>query len=83
MPRPAVISNLLDLLDGVYVNLGVAEDVLLEEVLKGAESEARLPFELPASMDAVRMQRPDLPCDSDNPLFEMGSNSRGGRRPSR
>jgi beta-glucosidase len=76
MMRPAVISKLLDLLDGLYVELGVADDVLIEQVLQRGDCEATLPFELPSSMDAVRQQRPDLPCDSRNPLFEIGTNYR-------
>ncbi len=76
MPRPAVISNLMALLDGIYVEMGVDEDVLINEVLASTATEASLPFELPSSMDAVRAQRPDLPGDSDHPLFELGSNHR-------
>ncbi|MCY3978345.1 MAG: hypothetical protein OXG23_09620 [Chloroflexi bacterium] len=33
---------------------------------------ANLPFELPSSMAAVRAQKPDLPHDSDDPLFPYG-----------
>ena len=29
----------------------------------------RLPFELPSSMEAVRQQKPDVPYDSQHPLF--------------
>jgi beta-glucosidase len=31
-----------------------------------------LPVELPRSMDAVLLQRPDLPHDSTTPLFAYG-----------
>ena len=33
---------------------------------------AKLPFELPSSMEAVRKQKEDLPYDSENPLFPFG-----------
>jgi beta-glucosidase len=33
---------------------------------------ARLPFELPSSMEAVRRQKEDVPYDSENPLFPFG-----------
>jgi len=71
MPRPAVLTGLMDFLDGVYVDLGVADEILLQVILEGQETEGRLPFELPSSMEAVRSQRPDLPCDSQDPLFPI------------
>ncbi len=33
----------------------------------------KLPIELPSSMDAVRAQKPDVPCDSEDPLFSYGA----------
>jgi beta-glucosidase len=35
----------------------------------------KLPFELPSSKDAVRRQLPDVPCDSERPLFPLGHGS--------
>ncbi|WP_260146941.1 glycoside hydrolase family 3 C-terminal domain-containing protein [Streptomyces sp. CEV 2-1] len=35
--------------------------------------EGRLPFELPRSMEAVRASRPDVPDDTENPLFPHGA----------
>ena len=32
----------------------------------------KLPFELPSSMEAVRKQKPDVPRDSEQPLFAFG-----------
>lgn len=37
-----------------------------------ARPEGRLPFELPSSMAAVRAQKPDVPHDSENPLYPYG-----------
>ncbi len=77
MSRPAVITDIIDQLDGVYVELGVADDLLLSTILEGLDTEGRLPFELPVSMAAVKNQRSDLPCDSENPLFPIRSDYRG------
>jgi beta-glucosidase len=76
MSRPAILTNLIDLVDGVYVDLGVAEDIVLEILTQQHETEAKLPFELPSSMESVEAQRSDLPADSENPLFALGSDYR-------
>jgi len=77
MSRPAIVANLLPLLDGLYVDFGVADDILLDVLTGSGEADATLPFELPSSMEAVRGQRADLPCDSDAPTFRCGTNYRG------
>ena len=76
MTRPAILTNLMGLLDGVYVILGVADDIMLEVITSGAETTATLPFELPSSMSAVASQRSDVPQDSHEPLFSLGHSSR-------
>ena len=50
----------------------VADAPLLDVVFGHHRELGRLPFELPTSMDAVRRQLPDLPDDSDEPLFPRG-----------
>jgi hypothetical protein len=65
----------LGLLDDRYALLATfgASDAALLEVLFGcAAPDAKLPFELPRSMDAVRRQLEDVPCDSEDPLFPFG-----------
>ena len=43
------------------------------DVLTGASTPSgRLPFEIPISMEAVRNSRPDVPNDTENPLFPVG-----------
>ena len=76
MSRPAIITDIIDQLDGVYVDLGVADDVLLTAIIEGQDTEGRLPFELPSSMAAVEQARSDLPCDSKDPLFSIRSDYR-------
>jgi len=76
MSRPAIVANLLLRVDGLYVDFGIADDLLLDTLTEGRDTDATLPFELPSSMDAVRRQRADLPCDSDAPTFRCGTNYR-------
>jgi hypothetical protein len=44
--------------------------VLLKNTIDG--NKKTLPFELPSSMEAVTIQKEDLPYDSTNPLFKFG-----------
>jgi beta-glucosidase len=76
MSRPAIVANLLPMLDGLYVDFGVAEDLLIETLIDAGETSATLPFELPSSMAAVSRQRADMPCDSEDPTFRCGSDYR-------
>ena len=72
LDRPAVIPELVDACAGVVAVFG-SSDAAVDDVLRGrAKPEGRLPFELPRSMEAVRNQRPDVPHDSDDPLFPIG-----------
>ena len=76
MSRPAIIANIIDDLDGLYVDLGISDDILIETIVKSLNTEGKLPFELPSSMQAVIDQRPDHPSDSHNPTFTIGSDYR-------
>jgi beta-glucosidase len=72
LDRPAVIPELVDACAGVVAVFG-SSDSAVDDVLRGrAKAEGRLPFELPRSMEAVRTQRPDVPHDSEDPLFPIG-----------
>ncbi|MFT6434266.1 MAG: beta-glucosidase [Candidatus Azotimanducaceae bacterium] len=76
MSRPAVIADIIDGLDGLYVDLGVSDDLLIDAIVERQDTEGTLPFELPCSMQAVMDQRPDLPSDSHDPTFTIGSDYR-------
>jgi len=78
MTRPAVLTELLPHVDGLFADFGVSHEALLEVMLGQAEPEGRLPFELASSMAAVIAQKPDVPHDSDNPLFPIGFGLRYG-----
>jgi beta-glucosidase len=51
---------------------GASDAAVLDVIFGRFNPSGRLPFELPASMEAVRQQKEDLPHDSLNPLFPFG-----------
>ncbi|MGC8781772.1 MAG: glycoside hydrolase family 3 N-terminal domain-containing protein, partial [Anaerolineae bacterium] len=72
LDRPAVIPEIAAGCAGLLGEFG-ANDAAVLDVLFGRFAPAgRLPFELPASMEAVRRQKPDVPYDSGDPLFPFG-----------
>jgi len=72
LDRPAVMPELIEGCAAVLTSFG-ADDAALLDVVFGRHRELGvLPFELPSSMDAVLQQLPDLPDDSDAPLFPRG-----------
>jgi beta-glucosidase len=72
LDRPAVLPEITAHAAAVLAEFG-ATDVAVAEVLFGqANPEGSLPFELPASMEAVHQQLADVPDDSARPLFPYG-----------
>ena len=72
LDRAAVIPEVADGAAALLASFGATDDALLEIVFGRAAPSGALPFELPSSMDAVRRQLPDVPYDSDDPLFPFG-----------
>ena len=72
LSRPAVIPGIAGATAGLLGDFGTHDDAVLDIVFGEFSPTARLPFEMPSSMDAVRKQFEDLPYDSENPLFPFG-----------
>lgn len=72
LERAAILTNVVDKAGAVLANFGVSDEALLDVLTGKARPEGRLPIELPSSMAAVARQRPDVPRDSDAPLFPFG-----------
>ncbi len=72
LERPAVLPELVDACAAVLAVFGSSDEAVLDLVLGRARPEGRLPFELPSSMTAVEAQKPDVPFDSEAPLFPFG-----------
>jgi beta-glucosidase len=70
--RPTILTPLVDAVDALLVEFGIADDVLLEVLTGGRAAEGRLPFELPRNMAAVEASNPDVANDTADPLFPAG-----------
>lgn len=72
LERPAILTNVVDKADAALANFGVSDAALFDVLTGRARPQGHLPVELPSSMAAVARQRPDLPHDSEAPLFPFG-----------
>lgn len=72
LDRPAVIPEIAAAAKALFGEFGASDEAVLNVVFGKVQPEGKLPFELPSSMDAVRRQKPDVACDSENPLFAFG-----------
>lgn len=73
LERAAVIPEIAERAAVLIADYGASDDALLDVVFGRATPEGRLPFELPRSMAAVEASRPDVPDDTENPLFPYGA----------
>ena len=72
LDRPAVLPEIAAKSAALLANFGASDAAVLDVVFGRFAPTARLPFELPSSMEAVRRQKEDVPYDSENPLFPFG-----------
>ena len=71
--NPLVVPELASEAKALLVSFGVSDEALFDVLLGKVAPTGKLPFELPSSMDAVRAQLEDVPHDSKDPLFAIGS----------
>ncbi|WP_232531935.1 glycoside hydrolase family 3 protein [Microbacterium halophytorum] len=70
--RPAILTPIVEVAAAVTVNWGASTAALLDVLTGTASPLGRLPFDLPRSMAAVEASRPDVPFDTEDPLFRFG-----------
>ena len=70
--RPAILTELNQLSDGLIGTFGVYDSVLFDVIFGQFSPQGKLPFEIPSSMTAVMAQQEDMPDDSEAPVFEFG-----------
>ena len=58
--------------NALLMSFDPTDKVVLEIVFGKFNPVGKLPFEIPSSMEAVRQQKEDKPCDSENPTFKFG-----------
>jgi len=72
LDRPAILTPIAETTHALVGNWGASAQALLDVLTGAAVAEGRLPFDLPRSMAAVEASRPDVPFDTENPLFRFG-----------
>jgi beta-glucosidase len=72
LDRPAILANVREHAAVLLANFGASDAALLDVIAGTARATGRLPFELPASMEAVATQDPAKPNDSAKPLYPAG-----------
>ena len=72
LERAAVIPEIAEASAGLLANFGANDAAALDIIFGRFQPNAKLPFELPSSMEAVRAQRSDVPGDSADPLYAYG-----------
>lgn len=76
LDRPAVIPEIAAQSAALLGEFGANDEAVLDVIFGRFAPTGKLPFELPSSMEAVRRQHPDLPYDSEDPLFHFGAGLR-------
>jgi len=72
LDRPAILTPVKESARAVLANFGVSDDALLDVLAGRARPMGKLPFDLPASMEAVAAQRSDVAHDIARPLYPFG-----------
>jgi beta-glucosidase len=67
-----VIPEIVAQSAALLADFGASDDAVLDVVFGRFAPSGKLPFELPASMEAVRRQKSDVPYDAESPLFRFG-----------
>ena len=72
LDRPAILTEIAADASALVVDFGCEGSVLVDVLLGERMARGRLPFDLPSSMAAVEASRPDVPFDTDAPLYRFG-----------
>lgn len=72
MDRPAVISEITESCSVMLCEFGATHNAVLDIVFGNFNPTAKMPFEVPSSMEAVVNQKEDLPYVSKDPIFKFG-----------
>ncbi|MCB1643805.1 MAG: glycoside hydrolase family 3 protein [Pseudomonadales bacterium] len=72
MDRPAVLGEVTEQADWIFVTFGICDEALISVLENTALSQGRLPYALPDSMAAVLAKAPDSPDWPETPRFQTG-----------
>lgn len=73
LERPAVIPDIDAATKALIADFDCSDEIILELIFGGFQPNGKLPFELPASVEAVEKQKEDMPYDSESPLYPFGA----------
>ncbi|ALV41464.1 beta-glucosidase [Pseudarthrobacter sulfonivorans] len=72
LDRPAILTPLEPNCTAVAAVYGACDEAVLQALTGDVDPVGRLPFQLPRSNASVASSRPDVPGDTDDPLYEYG-----------
>lgn len=72
LDRPAILAPIVETAGAVVANWGASPHALLDILSGAVPATGTLPFDVPRSMAAVEASRPDVPFDTEDPLFRFG-----------
>lgn len=72
LDRPAILTDIMPMTHGIVANFGVDDGPLLDVLTGAAKPTGKLPFQMPASQEAVLAQKSDVAGDSPDVLFPFG-----------
>ena len=72
MDKPAILTEFIDSVAGVYGAFGPGDAALLDVVFGKVKVTGKLPFDVPADMPSVVAQAADVPFDMTDPMFKFG-----------
>ena len=72
LERPAILPEVDEAATALVATYGASDEALLDALTGRIAARGRLPFELPRSMAAVDASRPDVPNDTEEPLYPYG-----------
>jgi beta-glucosidase len=72
LDRAAILTPINDVAAALVADFGVSDQAMFDVLTGRNKPQAHLPFELPSSDAAVAKQNPDVPNDSENPLYPYG-----------
>ncbi|MWV49878.1 glycoside hydrolase family 3 protein [Rathayibacter sp. VKM Ac-2803] len=72
LDRPAILTPFVGTVAALLGDFGASGAALLDVVFGMSEARGRLPMDLPRSMAAASARRPDVPFDTEDPLFRFG-----------
>lgn len=76
LDRPAVLTPLIPFASAIAVDFGSSDAAVLAALSGATPPRGTLPVDIPASMDAVRASRADVPGDMGDALYPRGAGLR-------